>query len=87
MLSMRDCLDYCNLSDDAVALVAEHENIPKIAAAQLCCGLVQTPEGALLLGNYMQEVAERAHHAGRPEQAESARRIRDRFLADHAAGN
>ena len=34
MLSIRDCLDYCDLTDDEVALVAEHEGIPDGAAAQ-----------------------------------------------------
>lgn len=45
MLSIRDCLDYCDLTDEEVLLIAEHEDIPDAAAAQLCCGLVQTPEG------------------------------------------
>ena len=44
MLSMRDCLDYCNLTDDEVALIAEHEDIPDAAAATIACGLVQTPK-------------------------------------------
>ncbi len=28
MLSIRDCLDYCDLTDDEVSLIAEHEGIP-----------------------------------------------------------
>lgn len=40
MLSIRDCLDYCDLTDEEVLLIAEHEDIPDAAAAQLCCGLV-----------------------------------------------
>ena len=34
MLSIRDCLDYCDLTDDEIALFAEHEGIPDAAAAQ-----------------------------------------------------
>lgn len=42
MLSIRDCLDYCDLTDDEIDLIAEHEDIPDVAAAQLVCGMVQT---------------------------------------------
>ena len=34
MLSIRDCLDYCDLTDEDVAIIAEHHDIPEAAAAQ-----------------------------------------------------
>ena len=55
MLSIRDCLDYCDVTDDEVALIAEHEDIPDVAAAQVVCGLVQTPEGVMVLTQFMEE--------------------------------
>jgi hypothetical protein len=42
MLSIRDCLDYCDLTDEDVAIIAEHHDIPEAAAAQIACGLVQS---------------------------------------------
>lgn len=83
MLSIRDCLDYCNLTDEDVTLLAEHEAIPKIAAAQLMCGLVQTPEGVLIVTRYMQELAENAHRRGDFEKAQHTRRICARFISAH----
>ncbi|NMG54466.1 hypothetical protein [Aromatoleum aromaticum] len=83
MLSIRDCLDYCDLTDDEVALVAEHEGIPEGAAAQVVCGMVQTPEGVLMLTTYMQDLIERATKRGDLERAERARNVRARFMADH----
>lgn len=83
MLSIRDCLDYCDLTDDEVALIAEHEDIPDVAAAQIACGLVQTPEGVLILTRYMADLFERAQRCGDLEKAERVRRICDRFKRDH----
>ncbi len=83
MLSMRDCLDYCDLTEDEVELIAEHEDIPDVAAAQLVCGLVQTPEGVVVLTRYMQELIERATRRGDTEKAERASMVYARFLADH----
>lgn len=83
MLSIRDCLDYCDLTDDEVALIAEHEGIPDVAAAQVACGLVQTPEGTLLLTRFMTDLLERAERAGEQEKATRARAVIARFSADH----
>lgn len=83
MLSIRDCLDYCDLTDDEIELIAEHEDIPDAAAAQLVCGLVQTPEGVLMLTLYMQELIERANRRGDTEKAQRASRICARFMTDH----
>ncbi len=83
MLSIRDCLDYCDLTEDEISLIAEHEGIPDVAAAQVACGLVQTPEGVLLLTGYMLDLVERAARRGQPEKAERARRLCEQFMADH----
>jgi len=83
MLSIRDCLDYCDLTEDEIALIAEHEDIPDAAAAQLACGLVQTPEGVLLLTHYMLELIDRATERGDLAKASRARQLCARFMADH----
>lgn len=83
MLSIRDCLDYCDLTDDEVELIAEHENIPDVAAAQLVCGLVQTPEGVVMLTRYMEELIDRATERGDLVKAQRARSVCARFMHDH----
>jgi hypothetical protein len=83
MLSIRDCLDYCDLTDDEVSLIAEHEGIPDVAAAQMACGLVQTREGVLMLTHYMLDLIERASERGDERKAQLARRVCERFMSDH----
>jgi hypothetical protein len=83
MLSIRDCLDYCDLTDDEIALIAEHERIPNIAAAHIACGMVQTVEGLALLGRYLEELAERATVSGQADKAARARAFHTRLKAIH----
>ena len=83
MLSIRDCLDYCDLTDDEIALFAEHEGIPDAAAAQIVCGMVQSPEGIVVLTTYMKDLVDRATRRGEAEQAERARKACARFMNDH----
>ena len=79
MISMRECLDYCDLTDDEVALIAEYEGIPDIMAAQVLCGLVQTDDGVQLLARWLRELIEYADAAGMPDKAARARAEFNRF--------
>ena len=45
MLTLEDCIALCDLSEEEVLAIAEHERIPEIAAAELGYYLVHTPEG------------------------------------------
>jgi len=45
MLTYEDCLGLCDLSEEEVAAIAEHEHIPMIAAAALGHYLVEQPGG------------------------------------------
>ncbi|MDR1661370.1 MAG: hypothetical protein LBR95_02925 [Azoarcus sp.] len=83
MLSMRDCLDYCDLTDDEVTLIAEFEGIPDVTAAQVLCGLVQTDEGVQLLARWLRELVEYASAAGMPDKAARAQAEFDRFSTVH----
>jgi hypothetical protein len=47
MLSLEDCLALCELTEEEVLAIAEHENLPQIAAAELGNYLVHTPEGEM----------------------------------------
>jgi len=49
MLSLEDCLEFCELEQDEVAAIAEHEHIPTIVAAEMGCALLQSEEGVARL--------------------------------------
>jgi hypothetical protein len=83
MLSIRDCMDYCDITEEEVELVAEHEGILDSAAAQIMCGLVQTNEGVAIVTRYMLDLADRADRRGDHERALRTLAVCARFMADH----
>jgi hypothetical protein len=83
MLSIRDCLDYSDLTDEDVAIIAEHHDIPDVAAAQIACGLVQTREGTLMLTRFMLDLVDEAEGKGDRAKAKRFREACSRFIASH----
>ncbi|MDR1349568.1 MAG: hypothetical protein LBJ59_02070 [Zoogloeaceae bacterium] len=45
MLSLKDCLDFCDLDYNEIDAIAEHEHLPAIVAAELSDNLLQSEEG------------------------------------------
>lgn len=83
MLSIRDCLDYCDLSQDEVDLFAENTHIPGDAAAQILCGMVQSREGVLILTQFIQTVIDHARARGDQPEARRAMTVYNRFVTNH----
>jgi len=83
MLSIEDCLGLCGLSEDELQLVAEHEHVPLIVAAELAAGLLRTPRGTYVLRGYMLDVLEKAVATGENDRARRLDRIIAGFVAAH----
>ncbi len=47
MLTFEDCLGLCELTEEEVAAIAEHEHLPMIVAAELGNYIIDGPDGAL----------------------------------------
>lgn len=58
MLSICDCVGMCGLSEDELQVLAEHEHLPMIVAAELAAELLKTPKGIWLVRNCMLEALE-----------------------------
>lgn len=69
MLSLKDCLDFCDLDYSEIEAVAEHEHIPVIIAAELGSNLLDTPEGVRDLHRMVREDIEHALEIGETEHA------------------
>lgn len=64
MLSLDQCIDLCGLNAEEVELLAEHENVPEIVAAQLACQWLQTPQGVERIQCALLDRLERARCGG-----------------------
>ena len=49
MLSLVDCLGLCELTEDEIAAIGEHEHVPDIIAAELGAYLMRTGAGAAVV--------------------------------------
>ncbi len=67
MLSLRDCLDLADLTEDEIAAIARHENIPPIVALELGHQLLRTPEGTQRVRRFIVDdiAAAQARHSCR----------------------
>jgi hypothetical protein len=45
MLTLQDCIELSELNEDEILAIAEHENIPEMAALEMGHYLTQSPEG------------------------------------------
>ena len=71
MLSMQDVLDYCDLDRGEIEVIAEHEHIPTMLAAELSENLLSSPEGVFRLHSMIIENMQQALEAGHFEHAKS----------------
>jgi len=55
MLRLEDCLALCDLSEDEVLAIAQHEHIPEIAAAELGNYLVRAPGGEMCIKSIIRD--------------------------------
>jgi hypothetical protein len=85
MLTIQDCLDYCDLDDEEVNLVAHHEHLPYPSAVQLACCLVQSTEGTRTLRFILEDCVCEAKAGGSRKAAATARHALQHFTASHPA--
>jgi len=45
MITYRDCVDLCDLTDEEVEAIAEHEHVPRMVALELGNYLLKTEDG------------------------------------------
>ncbi|MBI3451664.1 MAG: hypothetical protein HY057_02310 [Rhodospirillales bacterium] len=45
MLTLKDCFGLCDLTEEEIPAIAEHEHLPEVIAAELGAYLVTGPDG------------------------------------------
>lgn len=83
MLSLQDCLDYCDLSEDEVCLIAHHEHLPFPCAAQLAFSLLQDGHGEETVRCMLEEELTLATRCGRDCELVMAQKAYAHFNQHH----
>lgn len=83
MLTFQDCVAFCDLTEDEIAAVAEHEHIPQIVAAELGHYLVQCPRGVPMLKRIILDDIADAKARGDSAHAFKLRLVLYHFVRSH----
>ena len=83
MLTLKECLQYCDLTEAEIEAIAEHENMPDIAAAEMAEYLVQTPEGVRKIRRIIFDDIRLAKEHGDIDKARKLEDVLKHFIATH----
>jgi len=83
MLSLADCLALSELTEDEILAIAEHENLPEIAALELGNTLEQSPEGERRIEKMIADDITAAQRRGDLRHSAMLERVLREYVARH----
>ncbi len=83
MLSLEECIGLSGLTDDEVAIIAEHEHVPPIVAAELGSGLLISSKGLYRLHMLFRDCLDEAARKGRRDQEKRIGQVYARFRSQY----
>lgn len=83
MLTFEDCLAFCELSEDEIDAIAEHEHVPETVAVELASYLVEGPNGQLLIQQMIIEDILAARQRGSVAHAAHLKQTLRHFIETH----
>lgn len=84
MISLKDCLDYSDLTEEEVEVIAAHEHLPYPFAVEMACGLSQTHEGEALILRLLKAAVRDARHDHDVAALKTAQHAVKQFSSDHS---
>jgi hypothetical protein len=85
VLRFEDCLELCELTEEQIRAIAEHEHIPEIVALELGDYLIRGPDGELLVSHMVIEDIRAAERRGDLVHAAQLKKTLRRFIEEHLA--
>lgn len=83
MLSIADCQGMCGLTEEELQVLAEHEHLQPIVAAELASELLKTPTGTLQIRSCIVETLEKSVARNDLANARRVERILSGFISAH----
>jgi hypothetical protein len=84
MLTFEDRLALCELSEDEIDAIAEHEQVSETVALELGHYLIQGPDGQLLIQHMIADDIQAARRRGDLAHAAHLKQTLRRFIEAHA---
>lgn len=83
MLSYQDCVGLCDLTEDEIRAIAEHERLPELVALELGQYLVQSADGQRQIRRMILDDLEAAQSAGHSEDVLRLKATMKHFIDTH----
>lgn len=83
MLSYEDCLGLCDLTEEEIDAIAEHEHLPAIVAAEYANYLCRTKTGEARIKRFILDDIEAARARGDKRHALALKLVLRRFVEHH----
>jgi hypothetical protein len=83
MLTWEDCVALCDLNDEEIRAIAQHEHIPMMAAMALGTYLVHTPHGAPRVSRMIIDDIRAAQARGDHAEELKLKAVLRHFIAEH----
>lgn len=83
MLTLEDCLGLCDLSEEEVQAIAEHEHLPMAVAVELGSYLVHTEEGVPMIRRILLDDIAAAQKRGDRLRALQLKLVLRHFVETH----
>lgn len=85
MLTFEDCLLLCELTEDEIDAIAEHENVSETVALEIGAYLVEGPDGQLMIQRMILDDIQAARRRGDLAHAARLKQTLRRFIETHSA--
>ncbi len=86
MLTFEDCLSLCDLTEDEVDAIAEHEHMAETPALELGGYLVQSPDGEVTIQRMIMDDIRAAQERGDFAHSAKLKRTLRHFVETHHRG-
>ncbi len=84
MLTYDDCLGLCDLTDEEIDAIAEHDHIPQIVAVELGNYLIHSIDGIPKIRRFILEDIEHAKNRGDNNHALALKLVLKHFVENHS---
>jgi hypothetical protein len=85
MITFEDCLALCELTEDEIDAIAEHEHLPETAALEMGSYLIHGPDGELLVQRIILDDIVAARTRGDLVHAARLKQTLRHFIEQHPA--
>jgi S-ribosylhomocysteine lyase LuxS involved in autoinducer biosynthesis len=83
MLTLQDCIELSELTEDEILAIAEHEHIPEMAAVEMGNYLVHTAEGERRIKRMILDDIQHARDHGNLRHAATLKLALRHFVSTH----